>query len=77
MLEWEEIESSLPFIRVYRARVPGGWLVWLYRPGVMGDLASPPTSRVGGEAQGALTFYPDPVTLTPETWQTEPRRTAA
>ncbi len=46
-LEWEELDSKMLVTDVFRARVPGGWLVM-----VKGGLFfSRPKS---------ITFYPDP-----------------
>jgi len=43
MLKWESVPSDSR-ISVYRARVPGGWLVFTW----------------WGSSYSGLTFYPDP-----------------
>lgn len=52
MLEWESVgkQKREPGLcsNVYRAQVPGGWLVWACQLGT------------GGGGPGGLTFVPDP-----------------
>lgn len=44
-LKWEKVKTNDPvnFFMVHRARVPGGWLVWVWE-------------SIGS---GGVTFYPD------------------
>lgn len=58
-VEWERITGGLPIAHMYRARVPGGWLVWAQRPERDGE-------RLGGAA--GMTFLPDPHHV----WMTTP-----
>ncbi len=44
-LEWSEVRSSGGLLAVYRAEVPGGWLVYACN---------------GYHHHGGVTFYPDP-----------------
>ncbi len=44
-LEWTEMRSSGGLLSVYRAMVPGGWLVYVCN---------------GYGHHGGVTFYPDP-----------------
>lgn len=44
MLRWEQVKGDPEFVYVWRAKVPGGWLVFAGR-------------AVGG---CGITFYPDP-----------------
>ena len=44
MLVWQELKCSGPFASAHRAKVPGGWLVFVVR----------------SSEQSGLTFYPDP-----------------
>lgn len=44
-LEWEKVEHNLND-RVFRAKVPGGWIVWVY--------------DTDAEGIGGLTVVPDP-----------------
>jgi hypothetical protein len=45
LLEWTELRSSGGLLSAYRAKVPGGWLLYV------GD---------GYHHHGGVTFYPDP-----------------
>jgi hypothetical protein len=45
LLEWQEVRSSGALLAVYRAHVPGGWLVY---------------ASNGYHHHGGITFYPDP-----------------
>ncbi len=45
VVEWHEVRSSGGLLAVYRAQVPGGWLVYACN---------------GYHHHGGLTFYPDP-----------------
>lgn len=45
VLEWREVRSSGALLAVYRAEVPGGWLVY---------------ASNGYHHHGGITFYPDP-----------------
>lgn len=44
-IEWNELKSSGGLLSVYRAKVPGGWLVYVCN---------------GYHHHGGVTFYPDP-----------------
>ena len=43
MLKWQEVQSD-SYMKVYRAKVPGGWLVFTY----------------WGSSFAGQAFYPDP-----------------
>ncbi len=43
-IEWEELKSSGGLLSAYRAKVPGGWLVYISN---------------GYHHHGGVTFYPD------------------
>ncbi len=45
LLEWREVRSSGALLAVFRAEVPGGWLVY---------------ASNGYHHHGGITFYPDP-----------------
>ncbi len=45
VIEWEELRSSGGLLKAYRAKVPGGWLVYVAN---------------GYHHHGGVTFYPDP-----------------
>lgn len=45
LVEWEELKSSGGLLSVYRAKVPGGWLVYVCN---------------GYHKHAGATFYPDP-----------------
>jgi hypothetical protein len=45
LLEWSDVKSSGALLSVYRAKVPGGWLVYACN---------------GYHHHGGVTFYPDP-----------------
>ncbi len=44
MINWQKVDSQEHGLAMYRAKVPGGWLVWAH----------------WGQGPGSLTFYPDP-----------------
>ncbi len=44
-IEWKELKSAGGLLSVYRAKVPGGWLVY---------------ASNGYYHHGGITFYPDP-----------------
>ncbi len=48
VLEWQELRSSGALLAAYRAKVPGGWLVYVSN---------------GYHHHGGVTFYPDPAHL--------------
>ena len=55
-LSWQALDTNLPG-KVFRAKVPGGWLVlWVSHQGI--DVLHP-TAESPREEHG-FTFYPDP-----------------
>ena len=44
-IEWEQLKSSGGLLSVFRAKVPGGWLVYVCN---------------GYQRHAGVTFYPDP-----------------
>jgi hypothetical protein len=50
MINWEELKHNLEFGGLYRARIPGGWLVTTVQPYTLSGVSQ----------LTAVTFVPDP-----------------
>lgn len=50
MLTWESVRTDPEHVLLWRAKVPGGWLI-------VGGLRRPRPREYAG---GGVTFYPDP-----------------
>ncbi len=53
-LSWENLADPEMGGAVWRSKVPGGWLVYVYNYSDFSD------ENVGSWGHGGLTFYPDP-----------------